>query len=711
MLALLLLTLAPAPLPQDSTEQLSEALPDGGWVEREVERGPDGEAINHGGYKSWWDSEQQLPRATGRYAHGQRRATWRTYYPDKRRASKGKYEADLRIGEWNYWTPEGEPDPERSGEYSVATLTHSNGEVFAHGELRNGVRNGRWTLTWANGAHMAAGQVHRSQLAGIWVFHHPDGTPDPDWISGDYARGQRVRALTPEQRSSLTASVPDSPAADALLGPISLGGHGADVLDGLRNLLRLELSDAEQVAIGTRLVGLLAEATGGPTFLWSPGATPDDAAANRLSSLRWASFWTLLAIHPDYANFDCPVQLAKLVPVGETQPLEALHPPLLPSDTRAQAANSAPLATRFERAARSGKSGRAADAALASALDWLVRHQTLDGGWSAAGFSGMCPTDGATCSGPGHEHVDVGITGLSLLALLGDGNTTRAGPHSASVAHGLSWLLAGQDGETGLYGGFAGYSTIYQQGIATVAVCEAALLSGNSTLLDSAQRGIECIQRARNPHGAWRYELVPEGNNDTSVTAWMIQALDAATRAGLRVDAEALVGAVTWMDEMTDPATGRAGYADRGSASARIEGKNDYYPTDKAEALTGAALLSRFLLGQRLDSSPIMERHADLLLTKLPLWDPDGFGCDMYAWYYGSQAMYQVDEARWTVWESALEEALIGSQQQEGHAAGSWDPVGPWGFSGGRVYSTALMALCLEAPHRLARLSELDEEQ
>jgi len=37
---------------------------------------------------------------------------------------------------------------------------------------------------------------------------------------------------------------------------------------------------------------------------------------------------------------------------------------------------------------------------------------------------------------------------------------------------------------------------------------------------------------------------------------------------------------------------------------------------------------------------------------------------------------------------------------------GSWDPVGPWGREGGRVYSTATMALCLQVYYRYQRAHE-----
>ena len=47
-----------------------------------------------------------------------------------------------------------------------------------------------------------------------------------------------------------------------------------------------------------------------------------------------------------------------------------------------------------------------------------------------------------------------------------------------------------------------------------------------------------------------------------------------------------------------------------------------------------------------------------------------------------------------------MKKAVLESQRKDGDAKGSWDPVGPWGYSGGRVYSTALMTMCLEIVYR-----------
>ncbi|MDE0895079.1 MAG: hypothetical protein OSB10_00675, partial [Planctomycetota bacterium] len=56
-------------------------------------------------------------------------------------------------------------------------------------------------------------------------------------------------------------------------------------------------------------------------------------------------------------------------------------------------------------------------------------------------------------------------------------------------------------------------------------------------------------------------------------------------------------------------------------------------------------------------------------------------------------------------WEAALQETLLKNQREDGDEKGSWDPNGPWGFAGGRVYSTAMMALCIEVYFRYPNIT------
>ena len=120
--------------------------------------------------------------------------------------------------------------------------------------------------------------------------------------------------------------------------------------------------------------------------------------------------------------------------------------------------------------------------------------------------------------------------------------------------------------------------------------------------------------------------------------------------------------------------------------------------------MTGVGLLTRTFLGQTPDEFPVMKTHGDLMLRSLPEWDVKGKTIDMYYWYYATYAMYQLGGEHWRKWKKAMQTAILPNQRKDGDYDGSWDPVGPWGYQGGRVYSTATMVLTLEVFYRYSRL-------
>ncbi len=103
----------------------------------------------------------------------------------------------------------------------------------------------------------------------------------------------------------------------------------------------------------------------------------------------------------------------------------------------------------------------------------------------------------------------------------------------------------------------------------------------------------------------------------------------------------------------------------------------------------------------------MVRKQADLILTKLPAWDPKDGKFDFYFWYHASNALRQVGGRHWSKWSKALSKALVPAQRQDGNFLGSWDPTSPWGEDGGRVYSTALALLSLQAEYRYEDLSKV----
>ena len=101
-----------------------------------------------------------------------------------------------------------------------------------------------------------------------------------------------------------------------------------------------------------------------------------------------------------------------------------------------------------------------------------------------------------------------------------------------------------------------------------------------------------------------------------------------------------------------------------------------------------------------------MARPAEVLAAKPPQWRKDHkwSWVDHYYWYYGTHAMYQVGGGPWDQWSRAIQDAVIPKQRADGNFKGSWDPDDAWGMDGGRVYSTAILVLTLEAYYRYSRI-------
>jgi hypothetical protein len=345
------------------------------------------------------------------------------------------------------------------------------------------------------------------------------------------------------------------------------------------------------------------------------------------------------------------------------------------------------------------------DTSIELALQWLRAHQDADGKWDADQFMKHDAAGSAICDGPGNGVHDVGVTGLALLAFLGDGSTMRSGPYREVIRRGVNWLRSQQQ-ENGLFGTAASHDFIYDHAIATYAMCEAFGLSGYQLLRPAAQRGIDYLEQHRNPYGVWRYQP-RDGDNDTSVTGWCIMAYEAGRHFGLQVNTGALQLAATWLDSVTD-ASGMHGYSKLGEPSARKPGDHaTRFPVDRGAAMTAVGLFCRYFLGQEPKEKPVMLAAAKLLLQKPPNWDAAAGSIDHYYWYYATYALYQVGGPQWIAWQKRLEPALLQHQHKsptEPNLRGSWDPAGAWGEDGGRVYSTAILALTLQANFRYTRL-------
>ncbi len=126
--------------------------------------------------------------------------------------------------------------------------------------------------------------------------------------------------------------------------------------------------------------------------------------------------------------------------------------------------------------------------------------------------------------------------------------------------------------------------------------------------------------------------------------------------------------------------------------------------------MTAVGLLMRLYSGWRRDN-PDMRRGADYLATIPPAVGTTASPQrDTYYWYYATQVMFHMGGQHWQAWQQRLHPLLVGSQQQEGELAGSWDPNQPvpdrWAPFAGRLYVTTMNLLSLEVTYRYLPLYE-----
>ena len=73
---------------------------------------------------------------------------------------------------------------------------------------------------------------------------------------------------------------------------------------------------------------------------------------------------------------------------------------------------------------------------------------------------------------------------------------------------------------------------------------------------------------------------------------------------------------------------------------------------------------------------------------------------NIYYWYYGTQTLHHFGGEPWDKWNLRIRDILVDTQENQGHAAGSWRPAGPHSEAGGRIYMTSLSICTLEVYYR-----------
>lgn len=307
--------------------------------------------------------------------------------------------------------------------------------------------------------------------------------------------------------------------------------------------------------------------------------------------------------------------------------------------------------------------------AVSLGLQWLARYQRREGYWSLKGPY----RSGATI-----ENREA-ATGMALLAFQGAGNTAEKGRYKELVAKGWQYLLQRQESDGCFYRAGDFNHRFYTQAICTLGICELYGMSRDPAVQAPAQKAVDYLVAMQSPLGGWRYD--PAVDADTSVTGWVVLALQSAQSSGLQVPSKVFDRINRYLDLVSSYDGSRYGYKPGHGESL---------------SLTAEGLLCRQYLGWKQTDPRLLDGISYLKDHPIEYRDPN-----IYYWYYATQVMHHMEGDTWTEWNEILRTEVPQKQLRSGREEGSWYiPDDRWGVVGGRLFTTCLHLYMLEVYYR-----------
>jgi len=230
----------------------------------------------------------------------------------------------------------------------------------------------------------------------------------------------------------------------------------------------------------------------------------------------------------------------------------------------------------------------------------------------------------------------------------------------------------------------------------------------DGVVCEGFEAGVKLIIDQQNKKGSWTYGgdklglpiayNKDSGGEDLSVTGWQYQALKAAKNTGLKI-----AGLHAAIDKCVDYLEAKQ-TKDGGIGNTNRDGGYNQWN------LTGTGVLGLQTLGKGGKKSVIAKgiKFLHEFITAEPLdWNKN---CNLYAWYYYTQAFFQQGGDDWKFYNEQLLPNLLNNQNPDG----SWKPErsngnGVGNMEGG-VYKTALCTLQLEVYYRYLKVADRDND-
>jgi hypothetical protein len=298
------------------------------------------------------------------------------------------------------------------------------------------------------------------------------------------------------------------------------------------------------------------------------------------------------------------------------------------------------------------------------AVDWLCRTQEPDGSWSTARWGGS-------------KTFEVALTGLSLMAVLGD-RETSSGSRRVAVDRAADYLVRLQD-EHGEFGA-AFDSAPYNQGIATLALLHVYRERKSEPLRQAVSRALAAICARQHHDGGWGYRQEASPASNLSITLWQIEALRLAASLGWPDLRAPIERGSRWIAGVADE-DGTFGYRQ----------KRDF--PEGSPTLTAMGAMSVLEAAKGIPIPPARRQAIKAQMERLAAAPVETL--DYYRRYFLAAALAKLDEEGARQRLAALRGELAGRQVRQGPDAGSWLADDRWSSAGGRIYATSMASLSL----------------
>jgi hypothetical protein len=295
---------------------------------------------------------------------------------------------------------------------------------------------------------------------------------------------------------------------------------------------------------------------------------------------------------------------------------------------------------------------------LSGALRFLATKQSANGSWSNPG--GQYP---------------IAMTGYGLIAFMACGHLPGAGPYGDKLSRSVNFLSNCVHAD-GFIGGPYSTTSMYEHGVATIALSEVYGQTHDANLRPKIARAIKLIESCQNDQGGWRYRP-QKADADISVTVLQVVALRSAKNSGFDVPQSVIDSAVKYVKSCYDTPSG--GFT--------------YQPGNHTPgfARTAAAIYSLQVCG--LYDDPLVTKGSDYLFKNLDK-DTEWF---TYGNFYAAPAQYMIGGDAWKKWYLALHTSLLRNVRREGQLT-YFDPLGG-GIGLSTIYATEVYTTILAMPY------------